>query len=401
MEPTSQDNIVPLIIKFLKGELDAEEQRQLDEWMMAKGDRREMLLRLQDPVHVHKMLDLLKEVDVEKNWGKFWPTIAGEEAPLPLAIKPVRQLYRWALTAVAACLILMIPLTYFWRSRPTPARSIEKGLLPLAIGPGRNTAILTLDSGRKIYLDSIGDGSVAQHGDWAIVKQGGMLLYKKSSDAAATTAGPLIYNTLTTPRSGQFELRLPDGSRVWLNNSSSLRFPISFTGNIRPVYLTGEAYFDIAKDDLHPFQVTTGDLTVKVLGTGFNLMAYPDEEAVKTTLVEGKIRVEQKDRHVVLRPGEQVAATPAGDWKIIPSVNTEEITDWKNGLFHFDNSDLHAVMRQLARWYDVQVEFRDEFPNRHIQGAMHRDLSLNQVLELLTDKDIHFTVKDRTVIVSH
>ena len=210
----------------------------------------------------------------------------------------------------------------------------------------------------------------------------------------------MVYNTLVTPRAGQFKLILPDGTQVWLNNASSLRYPSSFTGATRTVELTGEGYFEVARSSTQLFEVKTGGLSVKVLGTGFNISAYPDEPDIRTTLVQGKIKVESKEKTAVLHPGQQVVATEDGGWTMLKSVNTEEVTDWRFGLFNFDNADLHSVLRQLARWYDVDVEFRGTVPDKRVQGQMHRDLTLNQVLEILKDKDIQFILQGRKLIVT-
>jgi ferric-dicitrate binding protein FerR (iron transport regulator) len=219
------------------------------------------------------------------------------------------------------------------------------------------------------------------------------------SVTGAKEDGTLTYNTLATPRAAQFKLKLPDGTLVWLNNASSIRYPANFSGSTRTVELTGEAYFDVAKDASRPFIVKAGSLSVDVLGTGFDVSAYSDEPAVLTTLVKGKIRVERNGQQAVLVPGQQVAAAGDGGWTVKPA-NTEAVTAWRDGLFNFDDADLHTALRQLARWYDVDVEFRGAVPAKRLQGQMQRSLTLNQVLEILKDKDVQFALQGRKLIVS-
>jgi ferric-dicitrate binding protein FerR (iron transport regulator) len=394
--------IKDLIIRHLKKELSPTERDRLDQWIAGAPENAAVMKKLEDPEHVSALLVLLEKADPVKSWERFLPTIIAKtpETNIPLSHRlPWRRL-----SIAAASLLMFVTGVYFWKvvhePRNVVAESVSK--IPATILPGRNTAVLTLTGGQQVLLDSVGNGSIAALQDGhSIVKQDGKLRYANGlSQPNKDAAAPVAYNTLTTPRAGQFEIFLPDGTHVWLNNASSLRYPTAFTGTTRTVELTGEAYFDVARDASKPFQVSVNDLTVKVLGTGFNIMAYPDEDAVRTTLVQGKVVVKNKERESVLHPGEQVAASPTGDWKVLPSVNTEEITDWKNGLFHFDHADLPTVLRQLARWYNVEVVFKGPIPEKHIQGQMHRDLSLNQVLEILTEKDVHFSIIERKIIVT-
>jgi transmembrane sensor len=400
MDRFPPQELVVLIVNYLKEDLSASDRDKLDQWIAEAPENAEVIRKLEDPVHLITLMVLLDEADLKKSWERILPTLVESHE---IAVPSSRRLpWRWMAVAAASVLIIIAGV-YYWKDMhaTTVLPAVVSVADPVTIQPGRNTAVLTLSGGQKVLLDSVQNGGTAAlQGGYAVVKQEGRLSYNGSYDPDKNKGLPVAYNTLTTPKAGQFALSLPDGTRVWLNNASSLHYPTAFTGDTRTVELTGEGYFEVAKDASKPFQVKINDLTVKVLATAFNVMAYPDEEAIRTTLIQGKVEVMKKNQQTILHPGEQVAATPAGDWKVLESVNTEEITDWKKGLFNFDHADLPSVLRQLARWYDIEVEFKGSVPDKHIQGQMHRDLSLTQVLEILTDKDIHFTIIGRKLIVT-
>lgn len=394
--------IVALIFKHLQGELSPAEQQELEQWLAAAPENEDVFQQLQDPEVTSQLLILAGKVNPDENWGKFLPTIMG----LPIeriTRQPVRHLYRRIVAA--ACILAVLSGAYYyflWRTKASVGKdqSLILASESRPILPGKNTAVLILDNGRQVLLDSVHNGTpVAVQNGNPIVRQNQVLKYDGSAQPRDKMTGAVVYNTLATPRAGQFELELSDGSHVWLNNASSLRYPTTFEEATRTVELTGEAYFSVAKKTGHPFQVKVGDLTIRVLGTEFNVMAYSDENAVRTTLVRGKVAADKKDHRVILQPGEQLAVSAAGDWSIRP-VDTDEVIDWKNGLFHFDHADLPSVLRQLARWYDVEFVFQGAIPDKPVQGQIHRDLTLNQVLEILTDKDVHFVVRGRKIIVT-
>jgi transmembrane sensor len=261
--------------------------------------------------------------------------------------------------------------------------------------PGRNVAVLTLSDGSSITLDSAHNGLLTQQGNSSITKSGDGALAYRQAGGAKTVA---VYNMLSTPRGGQYRLLLPDGSQVWLNAASSISYPTAFTDSERSVTITGEAYFEIAPNAAMPFRVRIntpqGQKAVQVLGTHFNVKAYGDETTVTTTLLEGSVRLEG----TVLKPGEQ------GQWRdgtmyVDPHANIEEAIAWKNGLFHFEGADLAEVMRQISRWYDVDVVFRGKIPEAHFEGEIPRNSNLTEVFKILQLSNVHFTVEDKKVIV--
>lgn len=261
--------------------------------------------------------------------------------------------------------------------------------------PGINKATLTLADGSSIILDDTKDGALAQQGGAKVIKIGGKISYHTTNKTSA-----IEYNTITTPRGGQYQVELPDGSRVWINAASSLRFPTAFTGKDRRVEINGEAYFEVAKNKSMPFIVTVGNAEVQVLGTHFNVMAYDDEGTVNTTLLEGSVKFVSGDKISVLKPGQQSQLSKDGQLKLVSNVDVDKIIAWKNGLFVFDNSDLTTVMRQLSRWYDIDVIYRTRTVTTSFIGEVPRVSRLSDVLKVieLTSK-LHFDIVGKKVIV--
>ncbi|MFD2874234.1 FecR family protein [Mucilaginibacter ximonensis] len=270
------------------------------------------------------------------------------------------------------------------------------------VAPGSNRAVLMLANGRQIILNNAKSGFLAQQGGIQIHKaSSGQLVYQIKNVAANSDTG---YNTITTPRGGQFVVVLSDNSTVCLNANSSIRFPAAFSGKYRTVSLTGEAYFEVAHNKAMPFHVITHNQTVEVLGTHFNINAYDDENVVKTTLLEGSVRILAGNNTALLAPGQQSQiGKGSGSYpqiSIVKNANTEEAVAWKNGFFQFENADLKTVMRQFARWYNVEAEFDGNTNKRLFSGEIHRNLSLLKALELLNYADVNFKVDGRKIIIT-
>lgn len=307
----------------------------------------------------------------------------------PVQMKPVRQRWYWA--AAAAVLLLLGIGGYFQlkhQQEITGVAKIEK------VTPGYERATLTLNDGSVVQLDSAGNRTIQQGGS-SIRQQGGQLVYAASSGKNAVT-----YNTLRTPRGGQFKVILPDGTTVWLNAASSIRYPTAFLGQERRVEMSGEVYFEVAKSEEKPFKVSVnGRAEVKVLGTHFNVNAYPEENIIKTTLLEGAVSMSTPaSSPVLLKPGQQ-AATGKAEIKVVNDANIDQVMAWRYGLFNFDRSNLQSVMNELSRWYDVDVRYEGQIPSRIFRGKIKRDLSLTQVLEVLQDVNIKFKMEGKTIVV--
>ncbi|OZA59073.1 MAG: hypothetical protein B7X75_04395 [Sphingobacteriales bacterium 39-40-5] len=272
------------------------------------------------------------------------------------------------------------------------------------IEAGENKAILTLGDGSKIILDDAKNGILANQGGNSVLKAAeGEVIYSFLSEIKDPLAedenAPVIYNTIETPKGGKFQIKLPDGSKVWLNAASSLRFPTVFNGSKRQVELIGEAYFEVSPDKSKIFEVNTRNQVVQVLGTHFNINAYLDEPTVNTTLLEGSVRVSDLRTNIsqLLKPGEQSQLSE--QMEVINLKNTNEAVAWKEGYFQFDEADIKTVMRQIERWYDVSVVYEGDLPNYRFGGEIERNLSLLQVLKVLEKTKVHFRLEGREVIV--
>lgn len=370
-----------LILRHLRNELTAAEQEELSAWVAASPDNRRFFEANTQDEGLSRKLRLYEAFDEEAAWAKF----AGER--FPEKIRSVKGRNRWWAAAAAAILIATAAAWWWQPARQAPQVAQEA---PLVL-PGSNKAILTLADGSAVTLDSAGNQVIMQAGT-AIRQQGGQLEYKDAENAAVG------WNTLRTPRGGQFKITLGDGTKVWLNAASSLRYPTAFTGADRTVEVSGEAYFEVVKNAEKPFLVKiSNDNTVTVLGTRFNVNAYTDEASINTTLLEGAVRVNAGGQERVLQPGQQ-AQISAGGIKVV-TADTEQAVAWKNEIFNFRDADIRAVMRQLGRWYDVEVVYQGNVPARRFQGEIQRNLPLQDVLEGLKTTGIQFTIEGRKIII--
>jgi ferric-dicitrate binding protein FerR (iron transport regulator) len=369
--------------------------------LAVSDDRLALIERLKtDPDWVQSELRRMEQVNTERIWTK----VENRLKPTPsIPLSTLNKRRRWYYAAAASFIIVASATSLYWFKFRHAYSIATTNFHPVApstdIKPGGNKAILTLADGRKIDLGTTANGLVADQGSTKVAKlSDGQLVYKKTVGEKPPS---IAYNSLSTPKAGQFELLLPDGTRVWLNNASTIRYPVAFTGPDRTVELAGEAYFEVAKDAAHPFRVKvqTG-ATVDVLGTSFNIMAYSDEPTERTTLIDGSIRITENNQSALLKPAEQTALDPHGTLNVIPNVNVQEVIAWKNGYFHFDHASLQTTMRQLARWYDIDVVYQGQIPDHEYQGRIQRDLLLSDVLKNLESDQIHFKLEGRKLIVT-
>jgi transmembrane sensor len=321
--------------------------------------------------------------------------------PLP-STAPLFFLRGWRKWAVAALILLIAGKTVLYF---LPADSKTKKPLasdpPVAtahdLPPGRNTAVLTLADGHTIPLDSAANGGLAQQGNTKVIKLNGQIAYTNTGGAPA--GDNLLFNTISTARGNQYQLILSDGSKVWLNAASSLRFPTSFKGKERKVEVTGEAYFEIAKNPAMPFKVVVNGGEIDVLGTHFNVNAYSDESSVQTTLLEGAVSIKKGDATQLLSPGQQARFTSKGEISLSKNVDVAQETAWKDGFFWFNNTDIHMLMRQVSRWYNVEVEFKGEITDDGFTGKVSRNVSLSKLLNVLEQYEIHFKIEGKKITV--
>jgi len=308
---------------------------------------------------------------------------------------PAKRIFPIRYAAAAAIIAGAIALAFLWRS-PGPSTQTN---IPLAqqtinnITPGANKAVLTLADGTTITLDSTGRQVIS--GDTHITQQNGQLVYNANG-----TDNRLQYHTLSTPRGGQFKLTLPDGTKVWLNSASSLRYPTAFTGKDRIVELQGQGYFEVAQQANQPFKVKVNTMEVQVLGTDFDVMAYGDEATVNTTLVAGSVQVKEGNTLRLLHPGQQAVLDHGNHALTVQEADVQKIIAWKNGLFVFNNMTLAAILREVARWYDVDIVYTVTPSTELYGGGISRNLQLEGVLNLLEASGFnHFKVEGRKIIV--
>ena len=298
---------------------------------------------------------------------------------------------------VAASVILLLGAGYFlFFNKTVKQTEIVKAPVTNDVKPPEiNRAMITLANGQSVYLDSARNGSLAMQGNVKIEKLAdGQIAYSGSAKEVA-------YNTLINPRgSNMIDMTLADGSRVWLNAGSSVTYPVAFVGKERKVSVTGEAYFEVAHNREMPFKVSKGETAITVMGTHFNVNAYDDESAIKVTLLEGSVAVSRQASVVKIKPGEQAILRQAqGDIDVAQHVDVEQVMAWKNGYFSFEDSDIKAVMRQLARWYDVEVIYQGGVSNDTYGGRINRNSKASEVLTILERNGVHFKIQGKKIIV--
>jgi len=381
----TKDRLVALLFRRATGELTPDETRALEEWAEKATENRGLLNKVSNEETLMKELELWEGLDPAAGYQKWSLGESNRHR------RRVRLFVGWSAAASLLIAIAIFVLLKDSRSAVSP---------PVAaagrqIMPGRNTATLTLASGRQILLDSAANGDLVQQSGARLVKEdSGSISYQASGKTEN-----LAYNTLSTPRSGEFQLTLADGSRVWLNNASSLRYPTAFNGDHRVVELTGEAYFEIAPRSSQPFVVRVGGESIEVLGTSFNVMAYADEAGTQTTLLTGAVRVSAGGASVQLKPDDQSLFDGTGGLEVLHGVPSRDIVSWKDGFFYFGRASFAAVMRQLARWYDVDVVYEGKAPEMEFGGKIDRSLPLNELLRFLDKNQIRFRLEGRKLIV--
>lgn len=312
-------------------------------------------------------------------------------AKIPVQTAVVRTgIFTFGRVAAAAVVLLLAGSAYWLmnKQQEKPATAVQQ-IAHTDIAPGMNKAVLTLADGSVVTLDSAGNQVIKQ----GIHKQNGQLVYSGEKD------GDVVhYNKLSTPRGGQFKIVLPDGSKAWLNSASTLRYPTAFTGTERTVELEGQAYFEVAKNAAQPFKVMVGNMEVQVLGTDFDIMAYTDESTRNTTLLSGSVQVKNGQALKLLKPGQQ--ALTSADGITVKEADLKKVTAWRNGLFVFNNMALPAILREVARWYDVEIVYAAKPSEELYGGGIGRNLNLSGVLDLLEGSGYnHFRIEGRKVIV--
>lgn len=379
-----------LILRCLRGEATSAEQQQLQTWLAADPRHEALYHALQEPEQLAAGIAFQETIDVQADWE----AVQARATAAPPVRKPVWiKLAAW--TSAAAAVITGVVLLYPRSHPPADTRIIadQSHTFHNDVLPGGNQAVLQLGNGKTVTLGTQGGHTITETDGTTIQRGNGSLVYTDAGDSTAAS----LYNTLTTNRAGQYQLTLEDGTRVWLNAASSLTFPVHFNGAERKVTLTGEGYFDVAANARQPFKVTVNGVDVLVLGTQFNIGAY--DHTVKTTLVSGAVKVQLPNkRSWQLTPGQQ--ANVAHEQVSITYADTEKAIAWKEGIFYFKDDDFRDIMEQVARWYDLELEFKGPLPSGKISGNISRQAKLSQVLEMLNYvSGAHFDIRGRKVSI--
>lgn len=390
-------NTADLILKYLQSNLTEAERTELDMWIAQSASNEALFNKLTKENSINSELEIYQQTENEEAWRAI-------QERTGQAIEKKKTINVFLKYAAALVLLAMTAaiLYYFIGSNQN---RIEPQQEVADFSPGGNRAVLVLANGREVLLDTLPEGKLIRQAGMYITKTfDGQLEYHTSptdGSGANSTSEP-VYNSIKTPRGGQFRVILPDGTKVWLNSASALKYPVRFAPGKRVVELSGEAYFEVKTlPGSTPFEVTSGMQTVQVLGTHFNINSYYDEPRITTSLLEGAVKIRSQGQTVLLQPGQQaqLSVEEKSDFKVVKHADVEEAVAWKNGLFQFKDTDLKTIMRQVARWYDVEIKYLDTVPNINFRGRIPRDVPASQVFEVLKASGINLKVEGRTVLI--
>ena len=388
-----------LLEKYIMGELDPMERARLAQLVEQPGQQE----TLEGFVQQVMMSDEFAGQHDERVKEAIMTQLEKRMARRPG--EKVRKVFfiRWA--AAAAVVILLAGGAWLWRSgrSEVPAPVARQPLHD--VPPGHEGAILTLADGSQIILDSSSSGALARQGNASVTRLSAGELTYQAENAHGNVDASMVYNTLTTPRGRRTSVLLSDGTRVWLNAASSIRFPTVFFGKNRMVEVSGEAYFEVAKDAAMPFVVRTPGssqkppVEIQVLGTSFNITAYGDDDEISTTLVDGSVKMINGSAARLIAPGQQLVAKGKEKLELNAGVDVQKVVAWKDGYFLFNEDDLPTIMKQLSRWYDIEVHF-DGTVSAHYTGKISRQVNISQVLNLFQAVGgVRFSIQNKEVRV--
>lgn len=375
---------IRLLQKYLYGKPNLEEKARIDKWYEGMDESKTVI----DP-------DDLPQVK-EQIYQNTWAELNSGTKLIPLYKRPFFRI------AVAAMLVLGTTGAYFlfFKSKPETTIAVikQQPLTNDVAAPASNKAILTLDDGTTIVLDSASNGSLAQQGNATVAKlNDGKITY----NAGAGNNNEVHYNTLKVPKGSKpVQLVLADGSLVWLNVASSITYPTAFAGKERKVEIMGEVYFEVAHNEAMPFKVKHNDVEVQVLGTHFNMNTYDDENSLKVTLLEGAVNVDQSGKwSMSIKPGQQAEVFQQEKIKLNKNVDIDEVMAWKNGWFNFNSLQVMDIMRQIEKWYDVDVNYEGKPGQKHFSGVVSRDNNVSEVLKIMEQAGIKFKIEGKKITV--
>lgn len=394
-------------------ELSKEERQRLNEWLYEQGEAtRDFIEHIMEWPQIEKDLQVLYSFNTDEALAEIQKRISNDEPVKTNRVKTHR--FRMLVGATIGLILFVFVGFFYLRGKTKTSTAIEywpmKERFQNDIAPGGNKAILQLASGERIVLDNVSNGELANQGILKVKNlKNRQLTYQPARSKLPS------YNILSTPKGGQYQVILPDGSKVWLNAASSLRFPTVFSGKERLVELSGEAFFQIAKNVSMPFKVSiappssSGDggaeetyppLQIEVLGTEFNIMAYAEEGNKRITLISGAVKVSANENKVVLEPGQQAQVGDVSTVRVLNQINTEEQLAWKNGLFQFQNASIQSILRQVARWYDVDIVYKEKVDQQFV-GKIPREVPISTVLKILESTGwVHFMIEGKKITVT-
>ncbi|MBA3674769.1 MAG: DUF4974 domain-containing protein [Chitinophagaceae bacterium] len=385
----NQNRLEPLLDKFSQNEVNESEFNELCELIAASENDTILKVKLVNDIQQAKHYP----IDKRKMDKMLLKVLYPEGAPVYQMQK--RKIFSWTKIAAAAIIILMVSAGVYWytaiQTKSDKLIAKEESSIQNDVAPGKEGAILTLANGKQIVLDSAGNGKISD----AAVKNGNEISYLNGEKSIIEN------NTMSTPNGRQFQLILADGSKVGLNAASSITFPTAFTGKERKVSVTGEVYFAVAHNDKIPFIVEHNNISVQVLGTHFNVNTYADETLSRITLLQGSVKVALLQakgyKTIILKPNQQAQVT--SEIKIVNVVDVDEVMAWKNGLFNFKNADIKEIMRQAARWYDVDVIYEGNISNEKFIGKVARNTNLSEMMKILELNGVKYRIEGKKVIV--
>ena len=382
-----------LIVKSLQNELTDEESIQLNEWIESNNNNNALFTELSNEQTLISELEILSRFQAENDWDK----LKAQTLQQPTKGQHIK-INRTIWLSVAATLI--IGSFFAGQFLLNHEKPIFSSKYPIDrkndIQPGGNKATLQLADGTTITLnDSINGFRASQHHVNLLINKGA-ITYQSSGEKE----NEILFNTVSTPKGGQYELLLEDGTRVWLNAASSLKYPTAFSGNERIVELTGEGYFEVAHNTLKPFRVIMPGLAkVEAIGTSFNINSYSDEHATKATLIEGKVKVSFGSNTVMLNPGQQANVLKSGEILLNNKIDVSEVIAWKNGQFIFNSVNIESIMRQISRWYEIEVVYNESFNQETFSGIVSRKSNLSDVLKIMEEGGVKFRIEGKKIYV--
>lgn len=383
-----------LILRHLQGELNSEEEKELQQWLQEKKGNRRFFDRLRNQQILEEELSSFSALDLDKAWQRIASQTVEPHSQTGSSWYSTAWKYAAAVALILATALAVYQFQIRKHNSLDSAAVAVSELKTEAILPGEDRAKLILSDGSVFMLDEINNGVVREKNGLKVSKQDGQVIF----EIADNNSNELFFNTISTPVGGQYQVVLSDGTKVLLNSASSLHFPSAFVGNDRVVELTGEGYFEVSKHKQKTFKVKVSTATIEVLGTHFNVMAYANEGPITTTLLKGSVKVHNGSVSKLMRPGQQASI---GKDIMLKEIDVDEVIAWKNGLFYFNNTDITTVMNQLERWYDVEVVYSGQMTSKHFSGIISRDTAIKKVLEMLSlTGSIEFKMEGRKIIVS-